>query len=131
MRRRIKYADYKKYYSECTTVPYSYDAYSKTISVNIPTPKKFPSDWAPYNGTANTWVTPGGCLVFPYGYGKGPTQAYIIQRDGEDMTLSRIIQPGVDSIEKVIETVREFERADIGEIFLSERAKKSLNQHNR
>ena len=131
MRRRIKYADYKKYYSECTTVPYSYDDYSKTISVNIPTPKKFPSDWSPYTGTNGAWVTPGGCTVFPYGYGKGPTQAYIIQRDGEDVTLSRIIQPGVDSIEKVIETVREFERTEIGEIILAESAKKALNQNIR
>lgn len=118
MNRRIKYADYKKYYSECTIVPHSYDDYSKTISVNIPTPKKFPREWAPINGKAGAWVTPGGCFVFYHGYGKGPAQAYIIQRDGEDGSLARIVQPGVQCAEKVIETVREFEATDVGELLL-------------
>lgn len=131
MIRRIKYADYKKYYSECTTVPHSYDDYSKTISVNIPTPKKFPRDWAPYPGTNDAWVTPGWCTVFPYGYGKGPTQAYIIQRDGEEALLFRIIYPGAQCKAQVIQTVLEFEKAEIGEIFLTERAKNALKQHCR
>lgn len=118
MNRRMKYKDYKTYYSDCTTVKGSYDARTKTILVNIPAPQKFPREWAPINGKAGSWVTPCGCRVHYHGYGKGPAQAYIIQRDGEDVSLVRIIQPGVQCAEQVIKTVREFEATDVGELLL-------------
>lgn len=103
--KRMPYSLYKQYYRHFRSE--DYDSKTKTISVDVPDAKRksFPKSW---KRDGNHYFTPGGCEVIFWGTGFAENfvvRKYVSSYD----TKSKTIFPGIDSRERVMECVLQFE----------------------
>lgn len=101
----MKYALYKKGYSEYRAN--NYDADKKTIEVELPDHKKirFPKEWTK-NG--NYYRTPNGCNVIFWGNGYG--ENFLVEHTDKTTNKhdSKTVNPGLYAREAVIDIVNQF-----------------------
>ena len=105
MLKRMSYSLWKNYYRSFPAD--QYDQGSKTILVELPDTKqtRFPKEW---KRIGNSYRTPGGCTV--YFWNTGLARNYLVEKFvSAYYTASRSIHPGVDSHQKVVNTVKQFE----------------------
>lgn len=103
---RMNYSLWKQYYRKFPAD--QYDLQSKTILVDLPDvePVKFPKEW---RLDGNHYFTPGGCVVTFWN--TGLARNYVVEKfdPAYPLPLSKTICPGVNSAQRVIDTVKLFE----------------------
>lgn len=105
MKKQIPYSLYKASYNDFPAS--DYDAKTKTIMVDIPPIKRrsCPKSW---DRVGNHYTTPGGCTV--YFWNTGLAQNYMVERFITiHSILSKTIPAGIDSFDRMLQTVAEFE----------------------
>lgn len=103
---RMSYSLWKQFYSQFRAE--DYDKSTKTIMVDVPKEKRkpFPKEWI-HNG--NYYRTPGGCKVIHWN--TGYAENFLVERYISAYNVhSKSVPPGIDSREKVMKLVEEFER---------------------
>lgn len=109
MLKRMPYSLWKSYYRKYPAD--QYDIVSKTILVELPDikPVKAPKDWIK---SGNHYFTPGGTTVTFWN--TGLARNYIVERFiSTYRQMSKTINPGLNSMQKVIDTVAYFESHSI------------------
>ena len=103
---RMKYSLYKSCYSQFPAD--DYNAHDKTIMVDLPSAKRLP--WPKtWNRNGNHLTTPGGCEVTYWN--SGYAENFIVERYiSRFYQPSRTISAGIDSRERVMQAVAEFEQ---------------------
>ena len=104
--KKMPYGLYKNYYNQFCAE--GYDSKTKTIMVNIPDVKrkKFPKEW---KRDGNHYYTPGGCEVCVWS--TGFSENFLVTCNiSAYQRYTKTICPGIDARDKVIETVKLFER---------------------
>ena len=103
MLKRIPYSLFKSYYRSFPAD--QYDQQTKTILVEFPDVPavKWPKEW---KRSGNHYLTPGGCLV--HFWNTGLAQNYYVEHITGG-SLHRTIHPGIDSRQRVLDTVRKIE----------------------
>ena len=105
MKKRIPYSLYKSSYNEFPAS--DYDSKTKTIIVELPFIKRrlWPKTWG---RVGNHYTTPGGCTV--YFWNTGLAQNYMVEKFITiHNILSKTIPAGIDSFDRMLQTVAEFE----------------------
>lgn len=103
---KMKYALYKKSYSEFTAT--DYDASSKTILVDLPKVEKprFPKDW---EKIGNWYRLPNGTKV--YFWNSGYAENFLVERTiNVHNVLSKTISAGITARQDAIDKALEFDR---------------------
>lgn len=103
---RMKYHLYKPYY--CQFPAEDYDPVTKTIMVDVPKirRKPFPKDWI---RSGNAYFTPGGCEIRFWNTGLAENFDVCFFVPGRCSQPHKIIHPGIDARERVLEAVNELE----------------------
>lgn len=101
----MKYALYKKGYSEYRAN--NYNASKKTIDVDLPEHKKinFPKDWTK---RGNQYYTTNGCVV--RFWGSGYAENFVVEHNYNSISKceSKTVNPGLYARETVIDIVSKY-----------------------
>lgn len=103
---RMSYSLWKQFYDQFRA--WDYDKSTKTIMVDVPKARRkpFPKSWS---HSGNHYRTPGGCTV--YCWNTGFAENFSVERYISAYNVhSKTVPPGIDSREKVMKIVEEFER---------------------
>lgn len=109
---RMSYCFYKKFFSECEIEQNSYCEKNKTISVIIPIiDEKIPKTW---KKDGQSLIPSRGVVVRVYG--SGVSRSFVVECNYWSISKykTKTINPGVNSIKNLIETVKEFEKCVCG-----------------
>lgn len=106
MKRRIAYSLYKTGYTQFPAT--DYDPVTKAIVVDLPDQPRhrMPKEWT---RSGNAYLTPGGCRITIWN--TGLARNYLVEHGYCRISTRRsvTIRAGIDSFERMLEAVREFE----------------------